>query len=129
VLAVGRQPLSVHGRFLAGVFSAGEGAVLSHLSAAVLWNLLPERGPRIDITVSGSAREAGRLVIVHRSALPETEVTIRNRIPVTTPARTCSTWLPSSPAASSSGRWTKPPTCAWTWAAYGRRGVAAAAPC
>jgi hypothetical protein len=48
----------------------------------------PEWGPRIDVTVSGSARTGGRLVIVHRSSLPETEVTIRNAIPVTTPART-----------------------------------------
>jgi predicted transcriptional regulator of viral defense system len=88
VLAVGRQPLTLRGRLMAAACSAGEGAVLSHLSAAVLWNLLPERGPRIDVTVSSSARKGGRLVIVHRSALPEREVTIQNGIPVTTPART-----------------------------------------
>jgi very-short-patch-repair endonuclease len=87
VLAVGRQPLTLHGRFLAAVFSAGDGAVLSHLSAAVLWNLLPERGPRIDVTVP-SARKGGRVVIAHRSPLSEEEITVRHGIPVTTPART-----------------------------------------
>ena len=65
-----------------------EEAVLSHLSAAVLWNLLPERGPRIDVTVGGGPRKGGRLVIVHRSPLPADEVTSANGIPVTTPART-----------------------------------------
>ena len=88
VFAVGRQPLTLHGRFLAAIFSAGAGAVLSHLSAAVLWNLLHERGPRIDVTVPGGARKGGRTVIVHRSPLSEAERTIRHGIPVTTPART-----------------------------------------
>jgi predicted transcriptional regulator of viral defense system len=88
VLAVGRQPLTLPGRFLAAVFSAGEGAVLSHLGAAVLWNLLPERGPRVDVTVPGGARKGGRTVIVHRSPLGEHEVSTMDGIPVTTPART-----------------------------------------
>ena len=88
VYAEGHSRLTLHGRFLAAVLSGGEGAVLSHLSAAVLWNLLPERGPRIDVTVPGGARKGGRLVIVHRSPLPANEVTSANSIPVTTPART-----------------------------------------
>ncbi len=88
VFAVGRQPLTLHGHFLAAVFSAGDRAVLSHFSAAVLWNLLRERGTRVDVTVPGSARRGGRVVIVHRSLLSPDEVAIRHGIPVTTPVRT-----------------------------------------
>jgi very-short-patch-repair endonuclease len=88
VYAVGHPDLTLRGRFLAAVFSAGEGAVLSHFSAAVLWNLVPERGPRVDVTVPGGARKGGRAVIVHRSPLSKEEVTTRDGIPVTSPART-----------------------------------------
>jgi hypothetical protein len=39
VYAVGHRRLSREGRYLAAVLSAGEGAVLSHCSAADLWEL------------------------------------------------------------------------------------------
>jgi hypothetical protein len=46
VYAVGHRGLSLHGRFMAAVLACGEGAVLSHGSAAVLWKLLyPIDGP------------------------------------------------------------------------------------
>lgn len=46
VYAVGHRGLSLHGRFMAAVLACGEGAVLSHGSAAVLWKLLkPLEGP------------------------------------------------------------------------------------
>jgi hypothetical protein len=62
---------------------------LSHFAAAILWALLPERGPRIDVTVprGGQRRRRGALII-HRAALPTAHVTVRHGIPVTTPART-----------------------------------------
>jgi very-short-patch-repair endonuclease len=89
VYAVGHPRLTTHGRFLAAVFSCGDRAVLSHQSAAVLWGLLPERGPRIDLTVpSSGGRKRRGAVIVHRSPLPADEVTVKDAIPVTTPART-----------------------------------------
>jgi very-short-patch-repair endonuclease len=60
-----------------------------HRSAAILWGLQPERGPRIDVTVpSGGGRKRQWAVIVHRSPLPANEVTIKDAIPVATPART-----------------------------------------
>lgn len=89
VYAVGHTHLSQEGRFLAAVFAFGDRAVLSHMSAAVLWRLLEPRGRRIDVTVPGSgARRSRKAIIPHRSALPEHYVTIRHAIPVTTPART-----------------------------------------
>jgi very-short-patch-repair endonuclease len=89
VYAVGHPRLTLHGRLLAAVVSYGETAVLSHRSAAVLWALLPGRGPRIDVTVpSGGGRGRRKAIIVHRSALPASEITVREGIPVTTPVRT-----------------------------------------
>lgn len=89
VYAVGHPSLTIEGRFFAAVATLGEGAVLSHLSAAVLWRLRPARGPRIDVTVpSRGGRSRRRAVIVHRAPLAASDVTTRNGIPVTTPART-----------------------------------------
>jgi len=75
---------------MAAVFACGNGAVLSHMSAAALWGLLrPEDGP-VDVSTaarSGRARRAG--IRLHRcTTLTGQAVTKRRGIPVTTPART-----------------------------------------
>jgi very-short-patch-repair endonuclease len=80
---------------MAAVLACGPGAVLSHLSAARLWRMLPQpRGsgggptPAVDVTVP---REAGhrRGIRVHRSrSIGTGDVTRRDGIPVTTPSRT-----------------------------------------
>jgi hypothetical protein len=89
VYAVGHANLSVHGRFLAAVLACGPKAALSHESAAVLWGLRHPRGPRIDVTVPTPGGRAGRrVVVVHRSLVRPGEITIRDGIRVTTPART-----------------------------------------
>jgi very-short-patch-repair endonuclease len=89
VYAVGRRTLTSKGRFLAAVVSCGPAAALSYFSAAVLWGLLREGGPRIDVTVpGGGGRRRRGAVIIHRSALPDSDVTVRDGIRVTTPART-----------------------------------------
>ena len=68
VYAVGHKGLSLHGRFMAAVLACGEGAVLSHGSAAVLWELLrPLDGP-IHVSIpstSGRTRRPG--IHLHRS--------------------------------------------------------------
>jgi very-short-patch-repair endonuclease len=89
VYALGRPTLTTKGRFLAAVVSCGSKAALSHRSAAVLWALVPERGPRIDVTVPrGGERRRRGAVILHRSALPAGDVTTKDGIPLTTPGRT-----------------------------------------
>jgi very-short-patch-repair endonuclease len=89
VYAVGRPTLTLEGRFMAAVLSCGPGAALSHVAGGILLALLPERGPRIDVTVPrGGQRRRRGAVIIHRAALPETDVTTKHGIPVTTPART-----------------------------------------
>ena len=75
---------------MAAVLACGDGAALSHMSAAALWELLrPVAGP-VDVSTparSGRARRAG--IRLHRSTtLTGLSVTKRFDIPVTTPART-----------------------------------------
>jgi very-short-patch-repair endonuclease len=90
VYAVGHRGLGNEGKWMAAVLAGGRGAVLSHCSAAELWQLLPPRVGSIDITIpttSGRRRRPG--IRVHRSpSLTRSLATRRNGIAVTTPART-----------------------------------------
>ena len=75
---------------MGAVLACGDGAVLSHMSAAALWGLLrPVEGP-IDVSTparSGRTRRAD--IRLHRSTtLVSGLVTERSGIPVTTPTRT-----------------------------------------
>ena len=89
VYAVGRPTLTTKGRFLAAVLSCGPDAALSHFAAAALTKLMPERGHRIDVTVPrGGQRRRRGAVIIHRAALPEGDVTVKEGIRLTTPSRT-----------------------------------------
>ena len=90
VYAVGHRSLSWRGRWLAAVLAAGEGAVLSHSSAAALWEYLrPIPGP-VHVTVPAALRRKPRPGLqIHRSrTLTAREVTRRHGIAVTSPART-----------------------------------------
>jgi predicted transcriptional regulator of viral defense system len=51
VYAVGHRSLTFQGWWMAAVLACGEGAVLSHLSAAMHWGLLKARRGPIDVTV------------------------------------------------------------------------------
>jgi hypothetical protein len=89
VYSVGHALLTREARFMAAVLACGEGAVLSHVSAAVLWGLLRKEGPGVHVTVpTGAGRARRRGIAVHRAALDEGEVTTLAGIPVTTPGRT-----------------------------------------
>jgi very-short-patch-repair endonuclease len=73
----------------AAVAACGAGAVLSHRSAAELWELLPPHAGHIEVTVV--AHNAGDRPGIRRHRVPELDpADIRNRrgIPVTSPART-----------------------------------------
>ena len=86
VYAVGHAGLTMRGQFLAAVKACGEGAVLSHLSAAALWDLVPYDETRpIDVIATGPRRIPG--VAAHRTKHAPATVRYDN-IPVTTPART-----------------------------------------
>jgi very-short-patch-repair endonuclease len=89
VYAVGHSGLSQEGKWLAAVLTCGNGAVLSHRSAAALWKIAPLTGA-IDVTVpSGGGRAKRRGIEIHRSrTLRPHECTLHRGIPVTTAART-----------------------------------------
>ena len=70
---------------MAAVLACGDGAALSHLSAAVLWGILEDRGQAIHVTAEGRRRARG--IVVHDSPLDGERVR-RQGIVVTTPART-----------------------------------------
>jgi very-short-patch-repair endonuclease/predicted transcriptional regulator of viral defense system len=87
VYAVGHTALTRDGRWMAAVLAAGPGAVLSHASAAALWELRPTTGrPHVTVPRAGAAPRLHG-VTVHR-ARRAIEATAHHGIPVTTPART-----------------------------------------
>jgi very-short-patch-repair endonuclease len=90
VYAVGHLRLSNDGRWMAAVLACGDGAVISHRSAAALWALLPTTGEVIDVTIGHGARRRRRHGIrIHRSRTLTSDLsTLHRGIPVTTPART-----------------------------------------
>jgi hypothetical protein len=90
VFAVGHTRLSREGRWMAALLATGEGAVLSHVSAAAAWALRPSGAASIHATVptyAGRLRRPG--IVVHRSrTLAAADVADCDGIAVTSVART-----------------------------------------
>jgi predicted transcriptional regulator of viral defense system len=81
--------LSKYGRWLAAVYACGDGAVLSHRSAAALHELRPSAQRKPDVTIPGRSGRHHDGIRIHRSlTLAPQDVTIVNNIPCTTVART-----------------------------------------
>jgi very-short-patch-repair endonuclease len=72
---------------MAAVLASGDGAVLSHRSAAVLWGFARHRSGPIDVT-SAHGRSGRPGIRLHECKLDVEEATTRRAIPITTPART-----------------------------------------
>jgi very-short-patch-repair endonuclease len=89
VYAVGHQALSSTGRRWAAVLACGDGAVLSHRTAADAWDLARSSTPKIDVTVPTRQRIRLPGLVVHRprTLLPE-ETTTHEGLPITSAART-----------------------------------------
>jgi predicted transcriptional regulator of viral defense system len=88
VYAVGHGRLSREGRWLAAVLAAGDGAVLSHLAAAVHWKIWRRRWDGIDVTVPGQRRSRAGFRVHRCRNLDPRDTTRYQGIPITTPART-----------------------------------------
>jgi very-short-patch-repair endonuclease len=89
VYAVGRRELTREGLFIAAVLACGDGAALSHDSAAMLWGIRPAPPGAPEVTVPNARRRRRPGIRVHRSRIIDpTDITHRNGIPVTTVART-----------------------------------------
>ncbi len=87
VYAVGHVPVSPLATAMAAVLACGDGAVLSHRSAAALWRILPRWPRTAEVTTRAQRTHAG--IHVHRShTLTEEDITRHHGIPVTTPNRT-----------------------------------------
>jgi very-short-patch-repair endonuclease len=87
VYAVGHPTLSWRGRLRAALLWGGEDAVLSHITAAGLWELLASASVKVHITLPRGARKSREWVRVHhtREMPARSEV---NGFPVTSIGRT-----------------------------------------
>jgi Transcriptional regulator, AbiEi antitoxin/Protein of unknown function (DUF559) len=88
VYAVGHIPAARASAWHAAVLALGEGAILSHTSAAAHWDIRRPTAVTEVIVPTTAGRRKRDAVIVHRQPLPATHVTVHRGIPVTTPTRT-----------------------------------------
>ena len=89
VYAVGHENVPLEGRFLAAVKACGPSAVLSHFSAAALWGFMRWEDRHPEVMVVGTSPRSHRGVRAHRAlVLDRRDITRREGIPVTAPART-----------------------------------------
>lgn len=92
VYSVGHPGISSGGRWMAACLACGEGAAVSHRSAAALWGLLRAHAGSVDIAIpSTTGRKSRKGIRLHRYvSLRPSDVTRRHGIPTTTPSRTIS---------------------------------------
>jgi very-short-patch-repair endonuclease len=91
VFALGHAALSQHGRWLAATLACGPTAVLSHGSAAALWELTSGQPRKFHVTrpsTAGRGMPPGVRLHRYRSLDPVTDVTSHRGIPVTRVERT-----------------------------------------
>jgi very-short-patch-repair endonuclease len=89
VYAVGRRQLGRHGRWMAATLSCGPKAVLSHDSAAALWEIGAEQSGRIEVSIPADAVRRRPGIVVHRrERVTADDGTTHRGIPVTTPVCT-----------------------------------------
>ena len=85
--SVGHRVIPRQGRWLAAVLASGPGAVLSHRTAAALWELRGYSGGAIHVTVPRKSTSTKR-IRRHLSVVPTDERTVEEGIPVTSVHRT-----------------------------------------
>jgi very-short-patch-repair endonuclease len=89
VYALGRPQLTQPGRWMAAALACGPDAVLSHTSAAALWEIRARPEREIHVSVPARTRHHHQGLVVHRrTTLDADEVTRRLGIPVTIPVAT-----------------------------------------
>jgi very-short-patch-repair endonuclease len=87
VYVLGVRRISRKGRWMAAVLACGEGALLSHRSAARLWGVLSPASERVDVT-RPDRRVTREGIVSHRGSVLEDERVVVDGIPVTSPFRT-----------------------------------------
>jgi very-short-patch-repair endonuclease len=89
VYAVGWPELTERRRWMAAVLACGEGAALSHRSAAALWDISRERSGRVDVSVRRRCElKRPGLKVRGRPTLRPEDIVVKDHIPATAVART-----------------------------------------
>lgn len=88
VYAIGHASVSQRGECLAAVLASGDGALLSHRSAAWLWGLSTRRAAPAEVTASSPRAQRGDIRIHSAQALAHVDRTSVDGIPVTAIPRT-----------------------------------------
>lgn len=88
VYAVGHTDLSLHGRCLAAVLASGPRALLSHYSAAWLWDLLPTQPVPVHVTAPIPRGRRQPIRIHYARNLTDRDRDLREGIPATAVPRT-----------------------------------------
>ncbi len=89
VYAVGWPSLTAKRRWMAAVLACGDKAVLSHRSAAALWEIGTELPGRIDVSVRRCCQlQRPGLRVRGRPMLAAEDIVLRDDIPVSAPVRT-----------------------------------------
>lgn len=88
VYVAGSRRIGRRGRWMAAVLAVGDGALLSHRSAARLWGLMTPAVESIDVTVPSSRLVMRKGIASHVSLVPGDEREVVEGIPVTSPFRT-----------------------------------------
>jgi very-short-patch-repair endonuclease len=89
VYSIGHDSLQALAAEVAALLSIGRDCVISHGSAAAIWGLCRRPEVHVRVTVAGRSLQPRATLRVHRVArLDPRDLTIRDRLPVTSPART-----------------------------------------
>jgi len=88
VYAVGHTNLSPHGQCLAGVLACGDGALLSHYSAAWLWGMVKGSPVPVEVTTPIPRKLHVPVRRHHSRILTGDDREVRDEIPVTAVPRT-----------------------------------------
>jgi very-short-patch-repair endonuclease len=98
IYAVGRRHLTRQGWWMAAVLRCGDGALLSHTSAACLWGIASSPHKPIHISIPANIARRQRGIVVHRRArIPPEHVRRKTRIPVASVPWTLVDTAPSMP--------------------------------
>ena len=89
VYAVGRPVATREGWWMAAVLRCGEGAMISHSSAAHGWGILRFTAAPTEVSVAAPHQPRERQLRIHRRPqFPQSELRVRDAIPTTSPVLT-----------------------------------------
>jgi very-short-patch-repair endonuclease len=88
VYLVGHTAPTPLARETAALLACGRYGVLSHLASGCIWDFSQDDPKAIDVTVTAGGRRSRKGIRIHHSPLTAADVTVRRRLPLTTPERT-----------------------------------------